>query len=66
MKTTLNINGMSCEHCTAHVKKALEAIGGVSVAQVSLKEKSAAVEHDDSVTLDALKMAVSEAGYEAV
>lgn len=57
---------MSCEHCVAHVKEALEAIKGVSTAQVSLKEKNAMVEYDDSVTLDTLKAAVSEAGYEVV
>jgi copper ion binding protein len=66
MKTTLNIEGMSCEHCVAHVKEALEAIGGVSAAQVSLKEKNALVEHEDSVSFEAMKAAVSEAGYEAV
>jgi hypothetical protein len=31
---------------------------------VNLKDKSAAVEHADTVTLDSLKAAVVEAGYE--
>ena len=66
MTTTLTIEGMSCEHCVAHVKEALEAIGGVLSAQVNLTKKNALVEHGDSVTADALKAAVSEAGYEAV
>jgi copper chaperone CopZ len=57
---------MSCEHCVAHVKEALEALAGVSSAQVDLKKKCALVEHGDSVVADALKAAVSEAGYEAV
>ena len=65
MTTTLNIEGMSCEHCAAHVKEALEAIAGVSSARVNLKEKNAQVEHGDSVTVDSLKAAVNEAGYEA-
>ena len=66
MTTTLNIEGMSCNHCVAHVKEALEAIAGVSSAEVDLQKKNALVEHDDSVGLDALKAAVGEAGYEAV
>ncbi|GHV41766.1 mercuric reductase [Spirochaetia bacterium] len=66
MKTTLKIDGMSCEHCVKHVKDALEEIGGVSSAKVSLKENSADVEHDATVALAAMKEAVTEAGYEIV
>ncbi|MDR2552644.1 MAG: cation transporter [Treponema sp.] len=65
MKTTLRINGMSCDHCAAHVKEALEAVSGVVRAVVSLKDKSAEVEYDGADT-GALKAAVAEAGYEAV
>jgi Cu2+-exporting ATPase len=66
MKTTINIEGMSCDHCVAHVTKALKELSGVSSVQVSLKEKNAAVEHDDSISLESLKTAVTEAGYEAL
>jgi copper ion binding protein len=66
MKTTLNIEGMSCDHCVAHVTKALQEIAGVNSVKVSLKNKNAELEHSDAVSLDALKAAVSEAGYEAV
>jgi copper ion binding protein len=64
MKTTLKIEGMSCEHCVHHVTEALKGVAGVSSAKVSLKANSAEVEHGDSVTLAALKAAVVEAGYE--
>lgn len=66
MKTVLQIEGMSCAHCVQHVKEALEAVAGVKSADVSLKDKSAHVEHGDSVTLTKLREAVTEAGYEAV
>ncbi|MDR2103510.1 MAG: cation transporter [Treponema sp.] len=66
MKTTLKIEGMSCDHCVKHVTEALEEVPGVKSAKVSLKEKSAAVEHGDEVKVDALKAAVVEAGYEAL
>ncbi|MHB9291838.1 putative copper chaperone [Hollandina sp. SP2] len=64
MTTSLKIEGMSCEHCVKHVKEALEAIDGVTSANVKLKEKSAVVEHGDAVGLETLKAAVVEAGYE--
>ena len=32
MKTTLKIDGMSCEHCVTHVKDALEEVAGVGSA----------------------------------
>ena len=65
MTTTLNIEGMSCEHCAAHVKEALEGIAGVSSALVNLQNKNAQVEHNDSVSLETMKAAVGEAGYES-
>ena len=64
MTTTINIEGMSCQHCVAHVKEALEAVVGVSSAQVDLEKKNARVEHNDSVSLESIKAAISEAGYE--
>jgi copper ion binding protein len=64
MKTTLKIEGMSCEHCVHHVGEALKGVAGVSSAKVDLKKKSAEVEHGDAVTQAALKAAVEEAGYE--
>jgi copper ion binding protein len=66
MKTTLNINGMTCDHCVKHVTEALKTIKGVKSAKVSLKDKNALVDHKDDVSIDALKTAVVEAGYEIV
>ena len=64
MKTTLKIDGMSCEHCVKAATNALQAVAGVTSAKVSLKDKSAIVDHEDAVTLEALKAAVVDAGYE--
>jgi copper ion binding protein len=66
MKTQLKIEGMSCEHCVAHVKKALETVSGVKSAKVNLKSNSAEVDHTDRVNLESLKAAVTEAGYTAL
>lgn len=62
MTKTLKIEGMMCEHCVAHVKKALESLPGVSEVNVSLTEKNATL-NVDGVSNDALTKAVSDAGY---
>lgn len=64
MKKVLSIEGMSCEHCVAHVKEALEAIQGVENVVVSLEENSATVETD--VDNEILKSAIEEEGYDVV
>jgi copper ion binding protein len=64
MQTTLKIEGMSCEHCVTHVTQALEGINGVRSAKISLEHHKAEVEHDDTVSPEAMKAAVIDAGYE--
>ncbi len=64
MKKTMKIEGMMCQHCVAHVTKALQSVAGVSAVEVNLKKKTAVVEYTESVTDEALKTAVVEAGYE--
>ena len=63
MEKIVNIEGMMCGHCVAHVDKALNAIDGVS-AQVSLEDKRAVCTLSKEVSDEALKAAVVEAGYE--
>ena len=60
--TVLTVEGMSCGHCSARVEKALNAVAGVS-AKVDLAAKTASIVHPASVTVDALKAAVTDAGY---
>jgi copper chaperone CopZ len=56
---------MSCEHCVKAVEGALKAISGVKKVKVNLKKAIGDVDHDGSVTVDAMKAAVKEAGFEA-
>lgn len=65
MEKKLNVEGMSCQHCVAHVTQALEAVEGVSRVEVSLEDASAIVEFDGAVPDEALIAAVKNAGYEA-
>jgi Cu+-exporting ATPase len=62
MKKTISIEGMTCAHCVAHVKKALEAIPGVQ-ANVVLEDNQAYVTMENEVADEALKKAVEEEGY---
>ena len=60
---TIKIEGMMCKQCVSKVKKALEAIEGVT-ADVKLEDNAAYVE--GSTDLEALKKAVTDKGFEVV
>ena len=63
-EATLKIEGMSCQHCVARVKKAIDALAGVSGSDVSVG--SAAVTFDESkLKREDIKAAVEKAGYKA-
>jgi len=61
--TELKIDGMTCGHCVAAVKKALEKVPGVTAAQVELDSGRAHVAGEPS--LAALLAAVQDEGYQA-
>ena len=63
MKKTLKIEGMMCGHCEARVKKALEALDGVTSAEVSHEKGTAIVTLANDVPNDVLKKAVEEQDY---
>lgn len=65
MKTeTLKVTGMSCGGCAINVAGALKAIDGVNDAHVSLENREATVDFDESRTsTEQLKSAVRHAGY---
>lgn len=59
----LKIDGMTCGHCSAAVKKALESVAGVEAATVDLDAGRAVV--TGSPELPALLRAVEDEGYRA-
>ena len=63
MKETVKIEGMMCGHCEATVKKALEALDGVSAAEVSHTAGTAVVTLDKPVDDTVLKKAVEDKDY---
>ena len=64
MKKVLKVEGMMCGHCVKHVEVALAAVEGVSAAEAELKKKRAIVTLSAEVSDEALKAAVTAAGYE--
>ena len=64
MRKEMSIEGMMCQNCVRHVRKALEGIEGTSGVEVSLEDKKATLTVDGSVTDEMLSGAVTEEGYE--
>ncbi|GBE36076.1 copper chaperone CopZ [bacterium BMS3Bbin07] len=61
-EVTLEIEGMTCQHCVMRVKKAIDGIDGVVSSDVSTG--SARVSYDDSRTdRDAIEKVIQDAGY---
>ena len=62
---TINIEGMTCQHCVGRVKQALEALDGVQDIEVEVG--SAKVSFDSSVvSKNEIADAVVKAGYTVV
>ena len=58
------IEGMSCNHCVAHVREALEGLKDSKNIEVSLAGKYAALE--TSATDAEIKEAIEEEGYDVI
>ena len=63
-KMTLNVEGMSCDHCVKTVTGALSALTGVADIVINLKEKTVSFGYDPAqASLEVIKSAITEAGY---
>lgn len=61
----LKLAGLKDEGCAVKVAEALKSVKGVNDADVSFEKAKASVTYDgDEVSLQRLKVAVQEAGYE--
>lgn len=66
-QTALKVEGMTCGHCKAAVEGALRQLSGVVAAEVDLGKKTVTVQYDpEKVTVEQLKQAISEEGYDVV
>lgn len=60
------VNGMTCGHCVQAVTTEVSAIPGVTSVKVDLDAGSLQVRSDSPVSVDLVRDAVDEAGYELV
>ena len=60
----MDVQGMMCQKCVAHVKKALEGVKGVKAVEVDLDNNTATVTYTGKKPEDLVK-SVSEEGYPA-
>ena len=61
--TTIRIEGMTCGHCEAAVKRALESVSGVT--RVSVDRAAGAAQVAGSAARAELVAAVDDAGFDA-
>ena len=66
-KATLEINGMSCQHCVKTVTDALTTLEGVQHVKVNLRKGEAIIRFDASCITDTLLAeAITKVGFEVV
>jgi len=64
---TIKISGMSCSHCQAAVERALKELPGMRKVYVSLDEGQAVLTYEENeLSMEAIKNAIEDAGYEVV
>lgn len=67
MQLTLEVNGMTCEHCEQAVKGSLEKLEGVHGVEVHLQSGKVDVTYDEAfASKEIMKEAIEAQGYEPV
>ncbi len=61
MNMRVRVEGMTCQHCVRAVFTALAAVDGIARADVRIG--SVEIEHDGTVTVEAVRSAIAVAGY---
>ena len=63
-QATYTVTGMTCEHCVASVTEEISEIDGVRAVRVDLATGKVDVTSDQPLSPDAVRDAVTEAGYQ--
>lgn len=62
---TLNVQGMSCNHCVNSIEGAVKELGGY--AKVNLADSTVTVEYDESkLALETIKQTIEDQGYSVI
>jgi copper chaperone len=62
---TLTIEGMTCQHCVMRVKKAIDALPGVTKSDVAIGRAIVSVD-DSKIKKEEIIASVEKAGYKVV
>ena len=62
---TINVEGMSCEHCVKTITKAVGEAAGVQKVSVNLDAKNVSVDYDETaISLEQISAKITGAGFE--
>ncbi|MGG2066055.1 MULTISPECIES: copper chaperone CopZ [unclassified Bacillus (in: firmicutes)] len=65
MTITLNVQGMTCNHCKMAVTNALTELAGVQNVEVNLQEGTVNVKYDEAkVDVEKMKEVIEDQGYD--
>ena len=65
MNITLNVPGISCNHCKNTIEETVGELEGIEMVQVDIEGRTVDVAYDDTeVSLPQIVAALDEAGYE--
>lgn len=64
---TLNIKGMSCNHCVNFVQNTIDELKGIASKEVNLEEAKAVVEFDSTVISEQeIAAAINDTHFEVI
>ena len=66
MEKLIKVEGMMCDHCVMHVKKALENLEGIINVDVNLKEGTALIRSNREIDDKLIEQAIEDAGYKVI
>lgn len=62
---SLNVDGITCQHCVDSIKKSVGSLDGVTNVGVNLKTKRVSVAYDpDKINIETIKDTIEEHGYD--
>lgn len=64
METVLKVSGMSCQGCVKSVTRVLSEVADVSAVDVSLENAEARIQHAEGASVEAMRQAIEDAGFE--
>ena len=64
IEAEIKVSGMHCNHCIEKIKRFVGKVSGVSKVEVDLEQKIVAVDFALPATLEAIKEAILDSGFE--